>query len=189
MARCRPAPAHLKDYRRPGVPGLPLRPLFRGYCLKYHLRIFPYKGILIVKESHYRASRRLMRCIPDSVHKDILFAQIMFSHPFRKPAVNSCKYGGIRKRNFRVRYRIRSFSFGRFFLKVDGNPGRFPGWVFSLLSSGFLREVFGKASGTPEAFPKKPRPLPEENMSATAENRISKATRFSGQKKAQWSKN
>jgi hypothetical protein len=57
------------------------------------------------------------------------------------------------------------------------------------LSSGFLQEVFGKASGIPEAFPKKRRPLPEENMSATAENRISKATRFSGQKKAQWSGN
>jgi hypothetical protein len=68
-------------------------------------------------------------------------------------------------------------------MKVDGNPGRFPGWVFSLLSSGFLREVFGKGSGIPEAFPKKPRILPEENMPATSANRIGKAERLRGQKR------
>ena len=37
--------------------------------------------------------------IPEGRHKDILFLQLMFYHPFRKPAVDSCKYGAWRKKN------------------------------------------------------------------------------------------
>jgi hypothetical protein len=35
--------------------------------------------------------------IPEGRHKDILFLQLMFYHPFRKQAVDSCKYGGMKK--------------------------------------------------------------------------------------------
>jgi hypothetical protein len=93
------------------------------------------------------------------------------------------KYACIPKPDFRVRYRIREFSFWGFSWNVDENPGRFFHRVFSLLSSGFLREVFGKASGASEAFPKKPPMLPEENIATTAANLIRKAKRLSGQKK------
>jgi hypothetical protein len=37
--------------------------------------------------------------------------------------------------------------------------------VHGLFSSGSVREVFGKASGFPEDFPKKPRRNPENNLS------------------------
>jgi len=68
-------------------------------------------------------------------------------------------------------------------LNAGGNPDGFSLRVFSLLSSGFLREVFGKASGIPEAFPNTSPILPEENMPATAAKRIRKAKRLSGQKR------
>ena len=56
-------------------------------------------------------------------------------------------------------------------------------------SACFLREVFGKASGIPEAFPNTSPILPEENMTATTANRIRKAKRLSGQKKGLRSEN
>jgi hypothetical protein len=71
--------------------------------------------------------------------------------------------------DFRVRYRIRKFCF----LPLSPPSGRKSRFDFftgisivrGLFSSGSVREVFGKASGFPEDFPKKPRRNPENNLS------------------------